>query len=271
MKFSTILFTFCLVPALLHTAMGQGFSVSPSRITFTGNPGETVSQSVTFSNNSPNALSFINRIQDWDRDSLGNKVYYDSNTRPLSNGKWISLSANSVMIKPGEVKQVIVSLNIPADAKKLTHSMIFFTQVKEQQTEQVKGTAIGISVLMEVGVQVYYDPKGLNSGEFEFLAFEDRGVVVDPKGASVRRLALKIHNKGAINKDATLRFELTNKDTGEETKFGSEIIAMLPDATQWVMLDLPVTLKGNFLAVALLDAGSTYDLKVAEKEITYRP
>jgi hypothetical protein len=270
MRFLTIIFTLCLAPALLHTAMGQGFSVSPSRLTFSGNPGETVSQSITFSNNSSTPLSFINRIQDWDRDSLGNKTYYDGNIKPLSNAKWISLSSNSVVIKPGEVKQVIISMNIPAEAKKLTNSMLFFTQVREQQAEKTKGTSIGINILMEVGVQVYYAPKGLNAGEFEFLAFDDKGIV-DQKGVKMRRLALKIHNKGAINKDATVKLELTNKDTGEEIKLAPEIIAMLPDATQWVMLDLPAALKGKFLAVALLDAGSTYDLKVAEKEIIYQP
>lgn len=266
----TILSILSLVSALLTNAMGQGFSVSPSRLVFGGNAGETVSQSITFSNNSATTLSFINRIQDWERDSLGNKIYYDSNTRPQSNAKWISLSSNSVEIKPGETKQVIVSLNIPQDAKTLTHSMIFFTQVKQQQAEQAKGTSLGINILMEVGVQVYYAPKGLNAGEFEFLAFDDHGIV-DQNGVKMRTLALKIHNKGSINKDATVKFELTNKETGEEIKLAPQIIAMLPDVTQWVMMKLPANLKGKFLAVALLDAGSTYDLKVAEKEITYNP
>jgi hypothetical protein len=30
-------------------------------------------------------------------------------------------------------------------------------------------------------------------------------------------------------------------------------------------------LSGKFLAVAILDAGTAYDLKIAEKEIIYRP
>lgn len=266
----SILLILGLVSVLLTNAMGQGFSVSPSRLVFNGNPGETLSQSVTFSNNSATSLFFINRIQDWDRDSLGNKIYYDRNTRSLSNANWLSLSSNSVEIKPGETKQVIVSMNIPADAKTLTHSMIFFTQVKEQLAQQAKGTSIGINILMEVGVQVYYAPKGLNAGEFEFLAFDDHGTM-EQNGVKMRTLALKVHNKGDINKDATVKFELSNKETGEEIKLAPQIIAMLPDATQWVMMKLPANLKGKFLAVALLDAGSTYDLKVAEKEIIYSP
>lgn len=265
-----LLLTFCLVFALLHTAKGQGFSVSPSRIIFSGNPGETVTQTITFSNSSSTPLTFVNRVQDWDRDSLGTKVYYDRNTRPLSNANWINLSSNNTVLKAGETKQIIVSLTIPADAAKLTHSMIFFTQVKDQLPQAVTGISLGINVLMEVGVQVYYTPKGLSSGEFEFMAFEDRGPI-DKSGQKFRQLAVKVHNKGAINKDATVRLELTNKETGEEIKIDPKIIAMLPETTEWILLDLPANLKGKFLAVVLLDAGSTYDLKVAEKEVIYRP
>ncbi|MBB5636571.1 hypothetical protein HDF26_001940 [Pedobacter cryoconitis] len=270
MRLLTILFTLYLAPVLLNPAQGQGFSISPSRIFFTGNPGETVSQTITFGNTSGGVLSFTTRKQDWERDSLGTKVYYDSNTKPLSNAGWITLSSNDVSVQPGENKQVIISLNIPADAKKLTSSMLFFTQVREQEAQQKSTAKIGINVLMEVGIQVYYVPRGLSPGELEFLSFDDHGLYENGKN-KYRRLALKIHNKGSLNKDAFIRFELTNKETGEEIKIKPEVLAMLPDATQWVMVDLPFDLKGKFLAVALLDAGSSYDLKVAEKEIIYRP
>jgi len=269
MRFSTILFTFSLVLAL-STARGQGFSVSPSRLFFNGTPGETLTESITFTNTSPNALSFVTRIQDWKRDSLGNKVYYEAGKDAASNSKWLSLSENTIVIQPGEAKQVIVTMNVPANADKMTHTMLFFTQVKQQEKEKPKAVALGVVVLMEVGVQIYYSPKGLNAGELEFLAFEDRGITGQGKKQS-RRVAIKIHNKGAINKDAFLRMELTNKDTGEEIKIEPTTIAMLPDETHWVMVDLPANLKGKFLAVAMLDAGSTYDLKVAEKELIYRP
>lgn len=270
MRFLTILFTLSLVSTLSYTAMGQGFSLSPSRLFFTGNPGETVSQTLTFGNSTNNTVSYVAHIQDFDRDSTGNKVYYESNTKPFSNAGWISFSTSSIVVAPGENKQVVVTLNIPPGSKKLTNSMIFFTQVKEQQQTAAKARSFGVNVLIELGVQVYYSPNGISAGEFEFLAFNDLGIY-DNKKQKTRRLALKIHNNGAINKDAFIRFELTNKETGEEIKIEPTTIAMLPDAAQLVYLDLPTDLKGKYLVIALLDAGSAYDLKVAEKEITYRP
>jgi hypothetical protein len=266
----TIIYTLCLVPLFSHKTMGQGFSVSPSRLSFTGNPGETVAQTITLSNTSQSPLNFSTRMQDFDRDSLGNKTYYDAGSRPTSNARWISMSATSLKLLPGESKKINISMAIPVSAKSITNSMIFFTQVKDQVPSGTAVRSIGVSLLMEMGVQVYYTPNGLNAGELEFLAFEDRGTQVSGK-EQYRKLMLKVHNKGDVNKDAFVRLELTNKDTGEEHKIDPASIAMLPNTSQWVTFTLPMKLSGKFLAVAILDAGAAYDLKIAEKEITYRP
>jgi len=266
----TIIYTVSLVPLFSHRTMGQGFSVSPSRLSFTGNPGETVAQTISLSNTSQSILTFSTRIQDFDRDSLGNKIYYDAGTRASSNSRWLTMSSTSVKLLPGETKKLNISMAIPAVSKTNTQSMIFFTQVKDPSSAAVAGKSIGVSILMEMGVQVYYTPNGLNAGELEFLAFEDKGTVSNGK-EQMRRLMVKIHNTGDINKDAFVRLELTNKETGEEHKIDPASIALLPDATQWVTFNLPVKLSGKFLVVAILDAGSAYDLKIAEKEIIYRP
>lgn len=263
-----LLTTACLVHLLLYTAYGQGISLSPTRLFFSGKPGETASQIINFSNTSATAFTFNTRVQDFERDSLGMKVYYDGGSKANSNAKWISLSAGNIVIQPGERKAVTVSMTIPNDANEQSHSMIFFTQSVEQKPKSSQGVALGMNILLEMGVQVYFTPPALATGELEFLSFTDLGNNEDGKTKS-RRLALKIHNTGAINKDAFVRIELTNKDTGEEIKIKPENIAMLPGATQSVILRLPADLKGKFLVVAMLDAGESYDLKVAEKEITY--
>ena len=273
MRLYTTLFTLCLVSLFVNTTMGQGFSVSPSRLFFKGNPGETLSQQITFSNTSTVPVSFVSNIQDWNRDTAGNKMYFAKNSMPSSNANWITLSTNTLTVQPGETKLINVSMTVPAgrDEKKgLTNSMLFFTQVKEQAPKKTNNKQVGLTILLEVGVQIYHTPPGLTFGELEFLAFNDLGLIETDKGKK-RRFAIQIHNKGEVNKDAYVRYEVTNKATGEELKLTPEAIAMLPDASQWVYLDLPADLNGKFLAVAILDAGSAYDLKVAEKEIIYNP
>jgi len=259
-----------IILTLFNTlSYGQGISVSPSRIFFKGEPGQIVTHAITFSNSSQAELNFISSIKDWNRDSLGVKQYYSVGELPESNGAWLSFTESSVQLAPGETKVVNLSMTIPADKglNELTQSMVFFTQVKEQSKgNQQQGLAINI--LLEMGVQVYHVPAGLERGDLEFVAFEDRGIVPLAKD-SVRQMAIKIQNTGQINKDAYLRFELTNMETGEEIPIETTAMALLPNAEQWISVNLPATLKGRYLAVAIVDAGSQYDLKVAEKEIQY--
>ena len=248
-------------------AVGQGLSVAPSRIFFKGKPGQTVTESITFTNNSDKPFTFTSVIKDWERDSLGTKVYHPVGKLKESNGNWLSLSESTIILQPGQTKQVALNMQITKDATALTHSMVFFTQANEQKKidTQVK---IGLNVLLEVGVQVYHVPDGLLPGTLEFLAFEDRGIKKKDT-ALVRAMSIKVKNNGQLNKDAYVRFELTNIETGEEIIIKPIAIAMLPYAVQSIHLELPGNLKGRFLAVSILDAGSQYSLKVAEKEITY--
>lgn len=248
---------------------GQGIAVSPSRIFFDGAPGQTVSQYIMFRNTSSSEFSFVARMQDWDRDSLGVKVYYEPDNKSSSNLSWLKLSENAVQLAPGESKRVNLTMKIPSDPapQEQTHSMVFFTQTKTQKERAKPG--LNVNVLLEIGVQVYHTPVGLSAGDLEFIAFEDRGLLkVNEK--KVRQMDVKIKNAGQINKDAYVRFELTNIQTGEEISIKSIAVAMMPQAQQWVRFSLPENLpSGRYLAVAILDAGSQYDLKVAEKEITY--
>ncbi|WP_436831334.1 COG1470 family protein [Parapedobacter sp. DT-150] len=248
---------------------GQGLSLSPSRIFFEGSPGQTATQLLTFTNRSDGDMTFSASIKDWQRDTLGRKIYFPAGELAQSNAGWLRLSASTITLNPGETKTVSVTLSVPENGfSGLTHSMVFFTQVKEQEPISETKSRLGVNVLLEVGIQVYNRPLGLAAGELAFLAFEDQGIVTTPTDTT-RQMAVKIKNRGQVNRDAHVRFELTDMGTGEEIPVNTTAIAMLPDAEQWVYVQLPSHLKGKFLAIAILDAGGRYELNVAEKEITY--
>ncbi|MEJ2884483.1 hypothetical protein [Pedobacter sp. GR22-6] len=259
---------FLFLGSMVSASFAQGISVSPSRLFFKGLPGETVTQVITFSNTSKTEMNFISSIKDWNRDSTGLKQYYPGGQLSSSNAKWLALSSNSVSLAPGETKEINLNLKIPNDStsNRLSNSMLFFTQVKAQKSS-ARTANMGVDILFEMGIQVYHIPEGLSAGELEFLAFEERSQT--NSADTTRKMAVKIKNTGSINKDAYVRFELTNTSSGEEIQMKPVAIAMLPNAEQWVNLNLPAKLKGKYLVVAILDAGSQYDLKVAEKEITY--
>lgn len=250
-------------------SFAQGISVSPSRIFLKGEPGEIVSKVITLTNHSEGSFNFLPSIKDWDRDSLGVKQYYPVGHLKFSNGEWISLSQNNVSLAPKETKHLTLSMSIPDGnvSSSLTTSMLFLTQSQEQKPNAGRG-GVGLQILFEVGIQVYHIPEQLEIGDVEFLNFEDQGTV-STNNRLVRRVAVKIKNTGRINIDAQLRFELTHISSGEEISIKPTSIALLPLAEQWILVDLPHDLNGDFLAVAMLDAGEKYDLKIAEKTITY--
>ncbi|WP_188508410.1 Fn3-like domain-containing protein [Parapedobacter pyrenivorans] len=250
-------------------AKAQGIAVSPSRVFFEGAPGETVVQALTFSNTSNMPFTLRASIKDWQRDSLGRKVYFPAATLEHSNSNWITLSTSTVTLQPGATQEVMLTMTVPEGVpKRLTNSMVFFTQTKARQSTISETPQLGVNVLLELGVQAYHDPGALAVGELNFIAFEDFGITTAASGP-VRRLGVKIKNSGELNQDAHLRFELTDMTTGEELPVSTVPIAMLPGAEQWVYIDADAGLDGRYLAVAILDAGSSYDLKVAEKELTY--
>jgi len=255
-------FLFVLLGCTYGTlAVAQQVSFSPTRIYFKGNPGETVSEVITIANTSNQPYEFVVSLADWQRDSLGKKIYVPMNTLPHSNAQYMQLSGTSLRLDPGVQKTFTVSMRIP-EAPMTQHiasnSMLFFTQTNAQASNATSNTGIGVKVSMELGIQLFYTPYQADSGNLNFLSFM----------MQEKQLAVKYENTGDVNKDGFVRFELTNKQTGEERKLQPVPIAIMPHNQQWVYGTIPADLtQGDYLAVAILDVGNNADLKVAEKNI----
>ncbi|QNK64684.1 hypothetical protein H7F33_09490 [Pedobacter sp. PAMC26386] len=268
MRFRTgVLLMFLVVFSIRSNA--QAISFSPTRLFFKGNPGETLTETITISNSGKDPYEFITSIQDWKRDSLGNKVYFPMGTLVNSNGRNISLSSTNLKLNPGEKKSFTVSMLIPKTQKEnpiSSNSMLFFTQTNARFPQTQEKTGFGIRISLELGIQLFYIPNEGKSGVMNFLAF-DAGVIT-VKGRNLQRLAVKFENTGEISKDGYVRFELTNKQTGEELKIKPIPIAIMPKDSQWVYYTMDNELPaGEYLGVAILDAGENYNLKVAERDI----
>jgi len=253
-------------------AAAQAVSFSPTRVFFKGNPGETVSEVITISNTSKLPYEFVTSIADWKRDSVGQKEYAEMGTMPHSNAKHIQLSGTTLQVNPGEQKSFTVSMIIPVNPSSsiASNSMLFFTQTNAQEPDMDGKSGVGVKVSMELGVQLFYTPYDSKPGDLHFLAFEKDETISDDNALNSRniRLAVKFQNTGEVNKDGFVRFELTNKQSGDEVKAKPIPIAIMPHDEQWVYYTLPHPIdEGEYLAVAILDAGNNFDLKVAEKNI----
>jgi P pilus assembly chaperone PapD len=245
--------------------LAQSISMSPTRLFFTGNPGEKVTKTVTLQNSSDKDYVFNLNYKDWVREEDGNKVYLDAGSSKTSNASWMSTLENAVTVPAKSTKEIVVTMQIPANASKsaVTNSMLFFTQLPQQADKARIQNGIGIITLFEVGLHIFYTPPGNHAKSLDITN------ISEVSNGSNRKVAVSIHNDGDTINDATVEFELTDTDSGKEIKLPAISISMLPDTNQVVQFSLPENISGNFLGVAIIKMAESNDLRVGEKNFKF--
>ena len=246
----------------------QGVSMSPTRVFFTGNPGDTVTERITLHNASSKDYVFDINYKDWNREIDGNKIYFEPNTLENSNTSWLSTLENTVSVPAGATKEVLLTMQIPENAlaSEVTNSMLFFTQLPTQEDRTTTtGTGLGIITLFEFGLHVYYTPAGNDVKSLEITNMDE----VEQEESENKKAVVSITNDGNVITDATVEFELTNTETGEEIKLKPVSISMMPNTDQVVEFELPEGLSGEYLGVTIIKMAGTNDLRVGEKTFTF--
>ncbi len=245
----------------------QGISMSPTRLFFTGNPGETVTEPVILSNTSNIDYVFNVNTKDWKREEDGNKVYFDANSLEQSNSAWISTVVSSVNLPAKSTREIIVTMRIPSDAStsEVTNSMLFFTQIGKQKDIAEQQNGIGIIALFEFGLHVYYTPVSNNIKSLDIISIEELSDSASP----TKKVAVGIENDGNMVNDATVELELTNTTSGEEIKLNPINISMIPGTKQVVEFQLPQDISGSYLGVTIIKMAGTNDLRVGEKDFEF--
>lgn len=249
------------------TIFAQGVSMSPTRLFFTGNPGETISLPVLLSNSSQNEYVFDINTMDWNREEDGTKVYFDGGSLENSNTSWISTIESSLTLLPKAEKEIMVKMTIPMDAStsEVTNSMLFFTQIGKQEDIAVQQNGIGIIALFEFGLHVYFTPVQNTTQSLDIVSIEE--ILSENKQYTI--VEVGIENDGNVVSDATAELELTNTTSGDEVKLKPINISMLPGAKQVVRFQLPEGLKGTYQGVSIIKMAGTNDLRVGEKTFEF--
>jgi P pilus assembly chaperone PapD len=252
-----------------------GLSVSPMKLVFDAPPGGTQSLRALVSNAGEESIDVGVSLSDWKRDSLGRIHYAPVGTLKNSCAKWLKiLPATTFTLKPSETKQVMVVLKSPDSAlSSAKNAMVLFSQLNPIKAQQQKK---GISILLavKVGVQIFYNPPGVYKKDIEILNFRDKWL--NGKDTLRRRmLYLTLKNRGNVETDGKVTFELNNLETGAKTILPGKKFYTLPGAAFIVREALPANLSpGSFNVTAIVDYGTEYKLKIGvlefKKTITYK-
>lgn len=241
-----------------------GISVSPPRIYYNLNPGETGSQKVLVSNVSKEQpLNLSLTFGDWKYDDQGNNLMFPPDSLDNSCAGWLSLPGGTYMtLGPGENQEIDLTMAVPMEGIKgsVQTAMLFVTQMNPVDGIDAQGAAIRINVRQ--GIKIYR--KG---GDPEMKKVEIENLAYDKASNS---LLLTFSNEGNTWLNGRSTTSLFNRDTGKELNLDPSDFYMMPGDRRTMRLPFRHTLeKGRYTATVMLDYGDPTTIEAAELQFGY--
>ncbi len=265
-NFAILLFT--LAGTLVY---GQSASVSPSRLYFNAEPGQTQVRRITVTNNSETPQSFTVSFADFSSPGTDGKTELsDPGESSHSASRWLSASPSLVELAAGESRDVEVILQLPdsPEAAKVVWATTLVKLARERtQPPGLGEDAMGFGIMhtFQFVIHVFQTPPGVTYKDARILAFEDSGK--DEEGK--RTLMLHLENTGEAIIDVAAYLELTNLRTGETIRERARAFTTLPGHSRRMNFNLPENLTpGNYSVLGVVDYGDREAVIAAELNIT---
>jgi P pilus assembly chaperone PapD len=255
--------SFCLLTSGLAQT---GITIGPPRVYFTIGPGQSQTERVLVSNPSKDyALELGVSFEDWEYSPGGDNVMHPAGTLPTSCAPWVSVPQSFFSLAPGETKELLVQMNIPAEFKNDTipaHTcMLYVSQLNPRDGVDKDGASIRIAV--RSGIKLYQRKPGSVRPELEISNFQYRKT-------DEPALILSFDNIGRIWADGSMSTEIVSQSTGSVTQLPDAVFYSMPADKRQQTLLLPSTLApGKYTATTLINYGDADTVKLAELEFTH--
>lgn len=256
-----------LTCCLLSQGYAQtGISVSPPRLYFESDLGNSNTQKITVTNvSAKNALDLAISLGDWEYDDKGENMMYGANTRPISCAGWASVKKEDTYftLAPGEKKDIDVTLTAPttlADKLSAHSSVLFVSQMNPVEDVDNKGANIKVSI--RSGIKLFHKLPLAKSKKIEIqnLVYEK----------SKNILSLFFENQGDIWVDGKVYTDLVNVQNGKKISVDPIVFYTMPGNKREMTIQLPSALeKGKYTASVMIDYGDTNNLELGELSFTY--
>lgn len=248
-----------------YTFAQIGLSVSPPRLYFESDPGQTSTEQVIITNVSAKAtLELAITLADWEYNNYGENMIYQADTLATSCASWVNLNGNSyISLKPGENKTIDINITAPAGLTgdvPVHTAMLYVTQMNPVDYLDENGTNIKANV--RSGIKLFH------------RTTESRHRKIEIKKLNFKKeqnlLELSFNNDGNVWTDGDISVDLLNKHTGKEIHLENIIFYSMPGDRRILNIKLPENLdKGIYVATILIDYGDENNIEAAELDFNY--
>lgn len=242
-----------------------GISVSPPRLYYYLNQGETDNHKVLVSNVSKDhSMSLSLTFGDWKYDEQGNNVMLPPDSLESSCAGWLTVPEGTYLtLEPGEQREIQLNMTVPLQE---THqgnvqtAMLYVTQMNAVDGTNADGAAIKINVRQ--GIKIYR-----SGGEIETKKLDIEQLNFDRERNS---LTLVFKNLGNIWINGKVKASIFNQTTGNELALEETVFYTLPDDHRTMIIPVGKPLdKGDYIATVVLDYGEDTTLEAAELQFSH--
>ncbi|RKT02042.1 fimbrial biogenesis chaperone [Chryseobacterium defluvii] len=256
----------CIICSYYSTGYAQtGVSVSPPRVYFESDLGNSNTQKVTVTNvSTKNSLDFAVSLGDWEYDHKGENVMYTANTLPTSCTSWVTIKKedNYFTLGPGERKDIDITITVPnklSDKSPVSTAVLYVSQMNPVDDVDSKGAHIKVSI--RSGIKLFHKLPSAKNKKLEI-----KNLIYNK---SKNALELFFENQGDVWTDGKVYTDLVNTQNGEKTTLEPVVFYTMPGNNREMSLNLPATLqKGKYTASVMLDYEDN-NLEMGELNFTY--
>lgn len=228
---------------LISFAHASDVGLSPPRLELSGQPGQTVTETVTLFTSSRSQQQISAEMSDWTLDPEGGLVFMPVGSTQHSASGWFALEATDFLIEAEGARSVRLSVTLPDDPglEGTYQGVVFFRVVPPDSAT----AGVGVVTTTRIGLIVYITVAGTEQGGSELIdVFQDDEasltVVVANTGNTLMRLSGVVELRG---EDGETKHRL---DVGD--------LAVLRESERDITLSLGEDVDpGFYIALALLE------------------
>ncbi len=215
-------------------------------------PGDFIQGSVALQNNSDSPQSVIVYQADYRFAADGSNAFEPVGANARSNGAWIALSTQQLVLQPAESREVHYTIDVPdddtLDGTYWSMIMIEGGSFTEPEAEEDDG-AVAVETRFRYGVQVVSALPGAAEAQ---LAILDRRLVADD---TQRALQIDMENQGARLSRPLVWAEVFDADGTSSGRLESVQRRLYPGCSARYDFDLSALGVGVYTALVVVDAG----------------